>query len=206
MLSQQNTTPERLEQQTGICSQFWSQKVQVQRPAGPVSDESSLSGSQAPAITMCVPEGQKGRASSYKGTNPIRGCPPSQPHLTLLTSKHPIFKAKHPTYLQIPHFQAPNTCHGFNIFEFWGRIQSPVSGRVSQFSRSVVSDSLHPHGLQHPRLSYPSPTPGAYSNSCWSSQRCHPTICHPLFLPPSIFPSIRVFPSESVLRIRWPKY
>ena len=31
-------------------------------------------------------------------------------------------------------------------------------------------------------------------------------LCHPLFLPPSIFPSIRIFSSESVLRIRWPKY
>ena len=31
-------------------------------------------------------------------------------------------------------------------------------------------------------------------------------LCHPLFLLPSIFPSIRVFSSESVLRIRWPKY
>ena len=34
----------------------------------------------------------------------------------------------------------------------------------------------------------------------------HLTLCHTLFLPPSIFPSIRVFSSESVLRIRWPKY
>ena len=33
----------------------------------------------------------------------------------------------------------------------------------------------------------------------------HLILCHPLFLPPSIFPSIRVFSSESVLRIRWPK-
>ena len=31
-------------------------------------------------------------------------------------------------------------------------------------------------------------------------------LCHPLLLPPSIFPSIRVFSDESVLRIRWPKY
>ena len=31
-------------------------------------------------------------------------------------------------------------------------------------------------------------------------------LCHPLLLLPSIFPSIRVFPNESVLRIRWPKY
>ena len=34
----------------------------------------------------------------------------------------------------------------------------------------------------------------------------HLIICRPLFLPPSIFPSIRVFSSESALRIRWPKY
>src|SRR5574337_444734 len=34
----------------------------------------------------------------------------------------------------------------------------------------------------------------------------HLIICHPLLFPPSIFPSIRVFSSESALRIRWPKY
>ena len=34
----------------------------------------------------------------------------------------------------------------------------------------------------------------------------HPILCHPLLLPPSIFPSIRVFSNESVLHIRWPKY
>ena len=34
----------------------------------------------------------------------------------------------------------------------------------------------------------------------------HLILCRPLLLPPSIFPSIRVFSSESVLRIRWPKY
>ena len=45
-----------------------------------------------------------------------------------------------------------------------------------QFSRSVVSDSLWPHGLQHARPPCPSPTPGAYSNSCPSSRWCHPTI------------------------------
>ena len=78
-----------------------------------------------------------------------------------------------------------------------------------QFSRSVVSDSLWRHGLQHARLSCPSPTPGVYSNSRPSSRWCHPTIsssCHPLLLLPSIFPSIRVFSSESVHFIRWPKY
>ena len=39
-----------------------------------------------------------------------------------------------------------------------------------------MSDSLRPHGLQHTRPLCPSPTPGAYSNSCPSSQWCHPTI------------------------------
>ena len=45
-----------------------------------------------------------------------------------------------------------------------------------QFSRSVVSDSLQPHGVQHARFLCPSPTPRAYSNSCPLSRRCHPTI------------------------------
>ena len=45
-----------------------------------------------------------------------------------------------------------------------------------QFSCSVVSDSLQPHGPQHTRPPRPSPTPGVYSNSCPLSQWCHPTI------------------------------
>ena len=45
-----------------------------------------------------------------------------------------------------------------------------------QFSRSVVSDSLRPYGRQHTKLPCPSSTPWACSNSCPSSQWCHPTI------------------------------
>ena len=45
-----------------------------------------------------------------------------------------------------------------------------------QFSHSVVSNSLQPHGLQHARLPCPSPTPRTCSNSCPSSQWCHPAI------------------------------
>ena len=45
-----------------------------------------------------------------------------------------------------------------------------------QFSHSVVSDSLQPRGLQHARPPCPSPTPGAYSNSCPLSRWCHLTI------------------------------
>ena len=80
--------------------------------------------------------------------------------------------------------------------------------RSVQFSRSVLSDSLRPQGLQHTTLPCPLPTSTACSNSCPLSQWCHPTIssCHPLLLLPSIFPSIRVFSNESVLCIRWPKY
>ena len=44
-----------------------------------------------------------------------------------------------------------------------------------QFSRSVMSNSLWSHGLQHARLPCPSPTPGACSNSCPSSRWCHQT-------------------------------
>ena len=75
------------------------------------------------------------------------------------------------------------------------------------FSRSVMSESLRPHGLQHARPPCPSPTPGVYSNSCPLSQRCYPTSSssRPLLLPPSVFSSIRLFSNESVLRIRWPK-
>ena len=84
-----------------------------------------------------------------------------------------------------------------------------------QFSRSVISDSLWLHGLQHARLPCWSSTPRVYSNSCPSSQWCHPTNlpCHPLLLLPSIFPSIfyngsfpRVFSNQSVLHTRWRKY
>ena len=45
-----------------------------------------------------------------------------------------------------------------------------------QFSRSVVSDSLRPRGLQNAKFPCPSPTPRTYSNSCLSSRWCHPTI------------------------------
>ena len=51
-----------------------------------------------------------------------------------------------------------------------------INRAVSQFSHSVVSDSLRPHGLQHARLPCPSPTPRACSNSCPSSWWCHSTI------------------------------
>ena len=60
-------------------------------------------------------------------------------------------------------------------WQFWGVLSSV------QFTRSVVSDSLWPHGLQPAKLPCPSPTPGAYSNSCPLSWWCHPTISSSVF-------------------------
>ena len=77
-----------------------------------------------------------------------------------------------------------------------------------QFSRSVVFDSLWPHGLQQARPPCPSPTPGAYSNSCSLSQWCHPTISSSVG-PFSSYPQSLlawVFFSESSLCMRWPTY
>jgi len=54
-----------------------------------------------------------------------------------------------------------------SLSKFWEKVQ---------FSHSVMSNSLRPHGLQHSRLPCPSPTPGAYSNSDPLSQWCHPII------------------------------
>ena len=80
---------------------------------------------------------------------------------------------------------------------------------VSQFSHSVVSDSLQPHGLQHVKPPCPSLTPRACSNSCPLSQWYHPTISSSVIpfssclqpVPPSGF-----FSNELALSIRWPKY
>ena len=54
--------------------------------------------------------------------------------------------------------------------------KTPFSFSSAQFSRSVMPDSLWPHGLQHTRPPSPLPTPGAYSNSYPLSHWCHPTI------------------------------
>ena len=77
----------------------------------------------------------------------------------------------------------------------------------AQFSRSVVTDSLRPCGLQYTRLPCPSPIPRSLLKlmsveSVMPSN--HLILCHSLLLP-SIFPRIRVFSNESVLHIKWPK-
>ena len=77
-----------------------------------------------------------------------------------------------------------------------------------QFSRSVVSDSLRPHELQHARPPCPKPTPRVHPNPCPSSRRCHPTISSsvvPFSSCPQSFPASGSF-QMSALHIRWPKY
>ena len=94
----------------------------------------------------------------------------------LLTHCRPVdSNRKH--YLQLLlYFKLESHSTSFHWY-FWIGIygHGPEVSSV-QFSRSVMSDSLQPHGLQHARLPCPSPTPRAYSNSCPSSQWCHPTI------------------------------
>ena len=66
-----------------------------------------------------------------------------------------------------------------------------------QFSRSVTSDSLRPHELQHTRPPCPSPTPGDHSNSRPSSQWCHPAISSsviPFSSCPQSLPASESFP------------
>ena len=75
------------------------------------------------------------------------------------------------------------------------------------FSCQVISYCLQPHE-KHTGLPCPSLSPGACSDSWPLSQWCHPTIslCHPLLLLSSLFPSMRVFSIELTLHIKWLKY
>ena len=85
-------------------------------------------------------------------------------------------------------------------------LPSPPQFSSIQFSRSVLSDSLWPHGPQHARPPCPSPAPRVYSTSQSVMPSNHLILCHPLLLLPSIFPNIRVFSNELAFCIRWPKY
>ena len=70
-----------------------------------------------------------------------------------------------------------------------------------QFSRSVVSDSLQPHELQHTKPPCPSPTPGVYPNSCPSSRWCHPAISSsvvPFSSCPQSLPASGCFPMSQL--------
>ena len=76
------------------------------------------------------------------------------------------------------------------------------------FTRSVVSNSLWHHELQHTRPPCPSPTPGVHPDPCPLSQWCHPAISSsiiPLSSCPQSFPASGSFQMSAPLLIRWPK-
>ena len=77
-----------------------------------------------------------------------------------------------------------------------------------QFSCSVLSNSLRPHGLQHLRPPCPSPSPRVYSNSCPLSRWYHPTISSSVapFSRLQSFPLSVSFLVSQFFTIRWPKY
>ena len=106
----------------------------------------------------------------------------------------------HPIPLGLPSSPALSTCLSMCIY-FWALCSVPLIHMSDflpipynldycsvKFSRSVVSDSLWPHGLQHARPPCPSPTPTVYPDSCALSQWCHPTI------------SFSIIPSSSCLQ------
>ena len=95
----------------------------------------------------------------------------------LFTMTCPSWGSLHSMAHSFTELQKP-LCHNKAVIQagacalyFYYYYISSTSNRSAQFSRSDVSHSLWPHGLQHARLPCPSPTPGACSNS--SSQWCH---------------------------------
>ena len=80
-----------------------------------------------------------------------------------------------PIYFGLPQYLA-HCRHARGHFFPRSQILDLIEYNSVQFSHSVMSDSLRPHGLLHTRLPCPSPTSRAYSNSCPLSWWCHPTI------------------------------
>ena len=118
------------------------------------------------------------------------------------------FKSWHERYLKAfwRDCKEEETWGGCHVHETLGEVEM---GKRLLFSRSVVSDSLRPHGLQHARFPYSSPSSGACSNSHPLSQWCPPTILSSVIPFSSClqsFPVSSAFFNESVLYIRWPKY
>ena len=82
-----------------------------------------------------------------------------------------------------------------------------TAGEGVQSSRPVVSDSLRPVDRSTPGLPVHHQLPSLLKPMSIESviPSSHLILCHPLLLPPSIFPRVRVFSSDSALHIRWPK-
>ena len=108
-------------------------------------------------------------------------------------------------HLQVSFFNFPLMFHQLKGEHITAKSHSSSVSSV-QFSRSVMSDYLRFHGLQHARLPCPSPTPGAYWNSCSLSWWYHPAIsssvvpfssCHQSFPASGSFQMSQFFPSGS---------
>ena len=92
-----------------------------------------------------------------------------------------------------------STLEYFIIFQALKICLSHLSLSSSQFSRSVMSNSLRPHESQHARLSCPSPTPGVHSDSSPSSPWCHPAISFvPFSSCPRSLPTSESFPMSQL--------
>ena len=105
-------------------------------------------------------------------------------------------------------FQAPFLVLMSEWTQYWEPPWEVRTLSSAQFSRSVISNSLWPDGLQHTRPPCPSPTPRVFSNSCPSSQWCHPTISSSVvpFSRLQSFPASGSFPMSQFFAIRWPKF
>ena len=141
------------------------------------------------------------------------GLPTTLPCLLLLSCFSHVWLLVTPWTIA---YQAPPSL-GFSRREYWSGLPLPsppviweanlyewidslASDLWVQFSHSVVFDSLQPRGLQHARPPCPSPTPGAYPNSCPSHQWCHPTISS------SVLPfssHLQSFPASGSFQMSW---
>ena len=103
------------------------------------------------------------------------------------------------------------SCNGcaVEIYVYSTFTGGPLDVVVLLFSYSVVWNSLWPHRLKHARV----PSPSRFPEVCFKLTGIesvipsnHLILCHPLLLLPSNFPRNRVFSSELLLHIKWPKY
>ena len=124
----------------------------------------------------------------------LRSCPPDYHRVTIFFPFQPISgKEILQVYIDIL-FLIKFLLSNFSI-HWWVLPEMIVISSV-QLSRSVVSDSLRPHELQHARPPCPSPSPGVHSNSRPSSRWCHPAISSsvvPFFSCPQSLPASESF-------------
>ena len=103
----------------------------------------------------------------------------NKPTLIFLVTSPPFTTPSLDPFMLLIHYKViVSGSKKYKSLLFWSHLGSSFSCENSsvQFSCSVVSDFLQPHGLQHTRPPCPSPTPRVYSSSCPLSWWCHPTI------------------------------